>query len=70
MVLTNQDSFQNQGLLLEIQDMTDIEDSSLNTINQEKAKIVIYHYQNRELRSLQKLSSIAVLDVTMETATK
>ena len=69
MVPTDQDSFQNQGLLLEIQDLIDIEDSSLNTIDQEEMKIVINHDQNRELHSLKK-HSIAVLVVTVEIATK
>ena len=70
MVLTNQDSFQNQGLFLEIQDLTDIEDSSLNTMDQEETKIMIDHCQNQEFHSLQEPPSIAMLDVTVETATK
>ena len=60
MVLKDQDSSRNQDFLLEIQDLMDTEDSSLNTVDQEETKIVIDHDQTREFHSLQEPPSIAV----------
>ena len=67
MVPTDQDTFQNQGLLLKIQDLTNV---LRHTINLEETKIVINHNQNQELHSLQRLLSITVLDVTVDSATR
>ena len=70
MVLTDQDSSQNQDFLLESQDLMDTEDSSLNIVDQEETKIVIDHNQTRELHSLQEPPSITVQDVIVETVIK
>ena len=69
MALIDQDSSY-RGLLFEILDMMDTEGHNLNIIDQEKTAIMMDHDQNQELYNLQRLPSIAVLDVVVDSVTR